>query len=420
MEIYSKAVATIESTDDDEFGPNGGFTAVLSTPSLDRDGDRLLREEWKEFTQERYPLDIDHGMSVAETVGSFVPYWDDAGDRLMMKAHFADNDKVPNAKIARSLTTPDAVTGIRHVQSVSVAFMVDKTQKDAKAPFRELLNAGIVATPSNRDAVILASKAAGALRDALSDRTEGEVPEEIKKAVLDALTFKNVEERDEAKSVDDAETKSPEPYGHVTYADPEDGKYPIDTVAHIRAALAYINVQRNYDALGSHAAHVKRAIEAAARAHGIDVADGKSVENGESKSAERKSAAVYIDVLPRIDEDAFKKAIADVLVKAGATASGIGGDGALVQAIHDASSHLGAACPVIEVTDEGSGADDGANKTLSPEAFEKGLDEVLKSKESPAEAAAASDKEPAPADEAAESDEKRASRMEMLLFASEI
>jgi hypothetical protein len=446
-EVYSKAIASIESTDDNKFGPSGGFTAVLSTPSLDRDGDRLMRDEWKEFTQERYPLDIDHGMSVADTVGSFVPYWD--GDRMMMDAHYASTDK---AQDTRKLTDPDPVTGIRHIGSVSVAFMTDKSKKDGEQR-RELLNAGIVAVPSNRDAVILASKAASALRDAFSDATEGDVPEEVKAAVLDALKT-----TPEAKTADDTKD-SPKPYGDVTYADPEEGKYPIDTVAHIRAALAYIGMPRNRAALGDHLGHVEAAIHAAARAHGIEVSapHGRSVEEAGKKG-------IFIDVIPRLDPEAVKRLAAELGelgLKAGATASGVGGDGALVQAIHDASSHLGAACPVIEVTDEGDGASSGANKSIKftdksgqsiefashdearefftdmleslksaedrdetlvevgqesqLEAFEKALDQVLTSEESPAEAAAASDKEPAPAVEAADDSEIRARAMQMSL-----
>lgn len=330
MEVYGKAVATIESTDEDKFGPNGGFTAVLSTPSLDRDGDSLQRDEWKDFTQTRYPLDIDHGMSVADTVGSFAPYWD--GDRMMMDAAFASTAK---AQDVRALVTPDE-NGIRHIGSVSVAFMVDKTKKSGE-PQRELLNAGIVAIPSNRDAVILASKAASALKDAFSDNIEGEVPEEVKAAVLEALNGK----ADET---------------------PED--------------------------------------------HGVkDEADTKDAEDA------GKPKGIYVDIIPRLNEEALKGVFTELFGKAATTASGVGGDGALIQAIHDASSHLGAACPVIEVSDEGTGASSGANKsadeeeadTKDLEAFEKSLDEIITDDESPADdAAAASDEEPAPADDAAE------------------
>ena len=148
MEVFSKAIAAIAGVDDDKFGPNGGFTAVLSSPSLDRDGDRLARDEWIEPLPDRLPLDIDHGMSVATTVGSFHPYWD--GEKMMMDAYFAST---PKAQETRTLVREG------HIPFVSVAFMTDKSKKSGE-PRRELLNAGIVAIPSNRDAVILAAKAA--------------------------------------------------------------------------------------------------------------------------------------------------------------------------------------------------------------------------------------------------------------------
>jgi len=332
-EVYSKAFASIESVEEKDYGPNGGFTAVLSTPSEDRDGDELFRDEWKDFQFDRYTLDMDHGMSVAETVGSFVPYFD--GEKMMMDAYFSS---IPRAQEVRTLVDEG------HIRTVSVAFMVDKTKKSG-TPRRELLNAGIVAIPSNRDAVILASKAASALKDAFSDQTEGDVPEEVIKAVQEALGIKA------DVSPEDAETKSgaqPEP-------EPE-----VDTKA--------------------------------------------------------KGGTVYIDVVPRLNEDALKNVL-EAVIKATATASGSGGDSALVQAIHDASSHLGAGCPVVEVTDPGSGADDGANKELDQEAFTKALDQTLTPEESPADESPAPDVKSAAADEdAAESKAAKRAR-ELELFA---
>lgn len=147
MMLQSKAIAAISSVDGEKFGPNGGFTAILSTPSEDRDGDRLLSKDWITPLPDRLPLDIDHGMSVADTVGSFHPYFD--GDVLMMDAYFAST---PQAQHVRTLVNEG------HISTVSVAFMTHKDKKSAGEPFRELLNAGVVNTPSNRDAVILQSK----------------------------------------------------------------------------------------------------------------------------------------------------------------------------------------------------------------------------------------------------------------------
>ena len=148
VEIERKSLdAIVEDADTDK--PNGGFTAVLSTPSLDRDGDVLSREEWMEPLPDRLPLDIDHNMTVEGTIGSFRPYFDDGG-RLMMDATFAST---PKAQEVRTLIKEG------HISSVSVAFMTDRSKKDG-TPRRELLNAGVVAIPSNRDAVILDAKAA--------------------------------------------------------------------------------------------------------------------------------------------------------------------------------------------------------------------------------------------------------------------
>ena len=247
--------------------------------------------------------------------------------------------------------------------------MTDKTKKSGE-PRRELLNLGIVAVPSNREAIILDSKA-------LDVRAEEIVAERAAEAEMKAPDVKD----------------SPKPYGDVHYADPSEGKYPIDTVEHIRAALRFIGVAHNRELLGDHLASTEAAIHAAARAHGIDPhSNGKSSEMVETK--ETKSPAIYVDIVPRFDYDGFAANL-----KAAMTASGIGGDGALVQAIHDASSHLGAACPVIEVTDEGDGAPDGANKSLElqeSETFEKRLDKILTESGSP-EAPAPTDMVPAPA-----------------------
>ena len=148
LDLERKSIdAIVEDADTDK--PHGGFTAVLSTPSLDRDGDILTRDEWVTPLPERLPLDIDHNMTVEGTVGSFRPYFDDEG-RLMMDATFAST---PKAQEVRTLIKEG------HIGSVSVAFMTDRSKKDG-TPRRELLNAGVVAIPSNRDAIILSSKAA--------------------------------------------------------------------------------------------------------------------------------------------------------------------------------------------------------------------------------------------------------------------
>lgn len=66
------------------------------------------------------------------------------------------------------------------------------------------------------------------------------------------------------------------PYGNVTYADPKNGKYPVDTEAHARSAWSYINMPKNaaqYPMNGVTLSEVKDRIMTACKKFGIDVSD---------------------------------------------------------------------------------------------------------------------------------------------------
>jgi HK97 family phage prohead protease len=69
------------------------------------------------------------------------------------------------------------------------------------------------------------------------------------------------------------------PYGDVKYADPKNGKYPVDTEAHARSAWSYINMPKNaamYPLNGVTLSDVKDRIMAACKKFGIDVDDSAS------------------------------------------------------------------------------------------------------------------------------------------------
>jgi len=66
------------------------------------------------------------------------------------------------------------------------------------------------------------------------------------------------------------------PYGNVAYADPKNGKYPIDTAAHAKAAWSYINMPKNaaqYPLNGVTLSEVKGRIKAACKKFGITISD---------------------------------------------------------------------------------------------------------------------------------------------------
>lgn len=130
---------------------NGEFEAVLSVPTVDRDGE-VIDPKAFEPLPEYIPIDIDHGMSVSTVVGSGAPYYD--GDVLKLRGTFASTEL---GQEVRTLVLEG------HVRKMSVAFMAAQRAEDENGTPHivkaELLNAAIVAIPSNREADILAAKA---------------------------------------------------------------------------------------------------------------------------------------------------------------------------------------------------------------------------------------------------------------------
>lgn len=73
--------------------------------------------------------------------------------------------------------------------------------------------------------------------------------------------------------------RGPKPYGNVAYADPKNGKYPIDTAAHAKAALSYISMPKNaakYPLNGVTLGSVKARIIAACKKFGITVSQSNA------------------------------------------------------------------------------------------------------------------------------------------------
>lgn len=145
VDVDLKAVDTVDDA--------GAFEAVLSAPTLDRDGE-IVDAKAFEPLPEWIPIDLDHGMSVDSIVASGRPFYD--GDILKIAGTFAST---PRAQEVRTLVREG------HIRKMSVAFMDpvrEVDEKDGKPHVRraELLNAGIVAIPANREADILMAKTA--------------------------------------------------------------------------------------------------------------------------------------------------------------------------------------------------------------------------------------------------------------------
>lgn len=132
------------------------YDIVLSVPTKDRDGEVVDAQAFEPLPEGRIPIDVDHGMTVLTTVGSGVPKYE--GDALMLRDFRFASTAV--GQDVRSLVDEG------HISKMSVAFMDavrEIDEKDGLPHVRkaELLNAAIVAIPSNREAdIAFAAKAA--------------------------------------------------------------------------------------------------------------------------------------------------------------------------------------------------------------------------------------------------------------------
>jgi HK97 family phage prohead protease len=113
-----------------------------------------------------------------------------------------------------------------------------------------------------------------------------------------------ISSRDEASALLEQRAGN-KPYGNVKYADPKNGKYPIDTEEHVRAALAYINMPKNaakYPMNGVSLSSVKSAIEAAAKKFGIKVSKNAEVEPDEVRDEYEDEFYENEDVEPEVSQ----------------------------------------------------------------------------------------------------------------------
>ena len=81
------------------------------------------------------------------------------------------------------------------------------------------------------------------------------------------------------------------PYGDVTYADPEGGKYPINDEEHVRAAWSYINMPKNAEKYSPEKlTEVKNRIKDAAKKFSIQINDSKNHKEASMTEEEKKKA----------------------------------------------------------------------------------------------------------------------------------
>lgn len=203
--------------------PTGEFEAILSAPTLDRDGEVIEKGAFEPLP-ESIPVHAFHDFH--DPVGVGRPFYE--GDVLKLRGYFAST---PRAQEIRTLVT-EGVIG-----AMSVGFMgadrkdVEGVPTISKA---EILEGSFVSIPSNREAAVLVAKQyeekVGA-RNSASDASRIQSAHDL----FVELGAKCGEEPE--KAVTDTEEKS-------TDTDPEDSAAPAAepladvTVALARAAIA--------------------------------------------------------------------------------------------------------------------------------------------------------------------------------------
>jgi hypothetical protein len=107
-------------------------------------------------------------------------------------------------------------------------------------------------------------------------------------AIVESVIFEN-----KAKAKDDKK-----PYGDVEYADPENGKYPIDTKEHAKAAWSYINKEKNADEYSAaDLKKVKDKIKAACEKFDIEISDDKASPVTETVSISVDAGAAALEAI---------------------------------------------------------------------------------------------------------------------------
>ncbi|TGD90566.1 hypothetical protein BayCH28_01510 [Mycolicibacterium sp. CH28] len=141
MLATKRAQASLTTADD-----GGTFEAILSTASVDRDGESLPQNRWR--LPASIPVTVDHTGSVADVVASGEPFLAADGS-LRIRGRFANTDK---GQLVRELVVGGFVT------SLSVEFL-------RRDDGNELTGASFVLLPANPDAVVTSAKAFSAALD---------------------------------------------------------------------------------------------------------------------------------------------------------------------------------------------------------------------------------------------------------------
>lgn len=182
----TKAVAVVKSVAGTD--PNGEFDLILSAATEDRDGEVVEAKAFGDLP-DHVSMDMDHAMTCDKTVGSGVPSYEPDGS-LRVRGTFAGT---ADGQKMRTLVDEG------HIRTASVAFIRKSTKKvDGKVHITkaELLNGAFTPVPSNRESVVLSSKALAAIEELQTDAA----PHRSTKAIVGSVEALQDRVRDALKA----------------------------------------------------------------------------------------------------------------------------------------------------------------------------------------------------------------------------
>lgn len=216
-----KRVALFEVKALGDGDPNGEFEAILSVPTIDRDGEVIDGQAFDPLPTS-IPIHKFHDFS--SPVADAVPFYD--GDILKARGVF---DPDPDTQTFRTKVG-------KSIKYMSVGFMAAIRTDQEGVPHitkGELLEASFVSVPSNREAAILAVKS---LTEKVGARNSGNDAERLQ-AIHDLAVANGA--ACETKAVESAEGKTP------TITEPETAAAPAPAAPHdVNVGMARLMASR--------------------------------------------------------------------------------------------------------------------------------------------------------------------------------
>ena len=203
-------------------------------------------------------------LGVLEELDEVISPNGDEGDLTDIEAFmfklFSDDEELDSISeiVKEADETEAAIERLTAIKDVISVYGISRPVMEACDPRGELVQRGLI----------------GAYEKLGIISTKGDLSIDATEAVGKLINELQASRAELLKKVKDAKDAGKKKYGDVEFADEENSKYPIDSVAHIKAAWSYIHQKRNAAKYTPAKLKViKDRIKAAAKKNGIELHD---------------------------------------------------------------------------------------------------------------------------------------------------